>query len=199
MIYEFIRTLTCDFDQIKPFVPSKGFILDVGCGHGIFARKLAQKAKQSRILGIDPAEKKIAAAKNSSLKVPNLKFQRGYLKDISGKKFECISIIDVLYLLPTKEKLSMLLKCKSLLKKGGKLLLVINGKEPSWIFKILEIEEKIMINLLKFTYSDYKKTFFLDKNSYKRLLTKAGFLIENEVRIRSFLPYPHLLLVATPV
>ena len=41
-MYELIRRLLCPFEDLAKFLPSEGKILDVGCGHGIFARVLAK-------------------------------------------------------------------------------------------------------------------------------------------------------------
>ena len=198
MIFEFIRQLTCDFNKIENFVPKKGTILDVGCGHGIFSKLLADTSEKRIVLGIDPSAAKISKALSNYRKTKKLTFKKAYIYEITNNKFDVITIIDVMYLLPEKEKLLMLVNTKRLLKKSGSLILVINGKKPILIHKVLQIQEYIMTTLLKFTYTDFRKVYFEDRNKYIKLLDNAGFEVIQEEYIKSFLPYPHVLFKASP-
>ena len=193
MFYEFIRKLTCPFEKIEEFVPKEGKILEVGCGHGLFSKLVAQKSNNIIVTGIDPSVKKIEAAKrNNNLK--NLNFKVAYLEDIN-EKFDCITIIDVLYLLPDREKLKLLKNCRKNLNAGGRLILVENGYGKELIFWILKIQETIMIKLLRFTHSDFRELYFLDINNYRKLLINAGFEVEIEKNLKSIIPYLHVLFV----
>jgi len=194
MIFEFIRSLTCPFEEIEKYTPQKGKILDVGCGHGIFSFILA-KNKNRQVLGIDPSSRKINIAQGKP-RPKNLKFQKDYIGDIQGK-FTGVCIIDVAYLLPTKKKLEMFKKAYSVLNKRGKIILVETGAGTSFMYKILSLQETIMTGILKSTYTDFKRRYFLEERKYIILLTKTGFKIETERKLKSLLPYPHFLLVGT--
>lgn len=196
MLYEFVRPLACPFEKIEKYVAERGKILDVGCGHGLFAKLIAEKSTNRWVLGIDPSNKKIEVAKrNNDLK--NLAFRRSYLKDVKGG-FNCISIIDVLYLLPNEEKLKVFNKCRELLKKQGLLILVENGDGKELIYQILKIQERL-VRIFNFTYSDFKGFYFLDNKGYRSLLLEAGFKVETEKDLKSLLPYPHTLFVASKI
>ena len=193
-MFEFIRSLLCPFEQIEKYVPERGNILDVGSGHGTFSFLLSKNSKR-KVLGIDPSPKKILSAKKKIF--PNLKFKKKYIHDLNGKKFDCITIIDVLYLLPENEKSSLLKKAKNLLKKGGYLILVINGRKDLISYKLLNLEETIMVKILKKTYSDNKKLYFRDNLFYKKLLKKLVFRILLQKELTSKLGYPpHILFLA---
>jgi 2-polyprenyl-3-methyl-5-hydroxy-6-metoxy-1,4-benzoquinol methylase len=195
MIFEFIRKLTCNFDEIEKYVPKKGYILDVGCGHGIFSKLLVDRSDKRSILGIDPSSLKISLAKKNLGKVPGLKFQKIHLEKIR-QKFDSVVVVDVIYLFPNKEKIKFIRVVKNKLKDNGKLILVINGRKPKWMYQLLIIQERIMHKVLRITYSEYGKTYFESKEEAVDILKKAGLKIQKIVNIRSLLPYPHLLFVA---
>ncbi|KKU10923.1 MAG: 3-demethylubiquinone-9 3-methyltransferase [Candidatus Woesebacteria bacterium GW2011_GWB1_45_5] len=194
-MYELIRRLLCPFEDLAKFLPSEGKILDVGCGHGIFARVLAKNHPERKILGIDPSGAKIKTAEKLAKNYKNVGFKRAYLKEIN-QKFDAITIIDVLYLLPQDERLKLLKKAKSLLAKDGLLLVKTDSKDPRWLFNILRFEEYLMVKILRFTHSDFGKIYHLGINEYKKLLTGAGFKIVKFKVITSFFPYRHPTYVA---
>lgn len=194
MLYEIIRPLTCNFGEIEKYVPRQGRILDVGCGHGILAKLLANKSKDRVVLGIDPSPEKIKATKKD-IKLKNLAFKTAHLID-EKQKFDCIVIVDVLYLFPEEEKVKILKKAKSLLDKSGKLILVENGDGDELIFKMLRIQETLMTKLFKYTHSEFGGLHFLDERGYRRILVKLGFTVDVEKNLKSILPYPHFLIAA---
>lgn len=194
MIFEAIRSIFFPFDKIDHLVPKNASILDMGCGHGILSRLLAAKSPRRKVLGIDPSLRKITiAAKNNLL--PNLSFRRAYLHQIRGIKFDTICIVDVLYLLPPQRKLEVFRKAKHLLKRNGQLLICEVDKSSSLIFKLINLQEKIMIHLLGLTHSDFKRMYFLEKMEYTNLLKRVGFRVCSK-DIGRFLAYPHFCLIA---
>ncbi len=195
MIFEFIRNLTCNFEEIESYVPVKGNVLDVGCGHGIFSRMLADTSPKRKVLGIDPSVKKITIAKKNNFGVKNLKFENAYIYKIR-QRFDTAVVVDIIYLFPPKEKERFLKNLGKILKRNGLLVLVINGTKPVWIHKVLVIQEKIMHQILKITYSDYDQTYFESENETIKLLEKTGFKIIKIRNIKSIIPYPHLLFLA---
>lgn len=195
MLFEYIRKLTIPFNQIEQYVPKKGKILDVGCGHGTFSRMLAQKFPKTKILGVDPSDHKIAIAKSKSSNIPNATYKISYLKDIDSA-FDCIVIMDVLYLMPNNEKNQTLKLCLKLLKKNGLLLICEIVSKPSLMFKLSYLEEIIMVKILKYTYSDKEKMFFLDTKDYLKMIRDAGFKTITYERLRAILPYQRIMYIA---
>ena len=54
-----------------------------------------------------------------------------------------------------------------------------------------------MTRLFKFTFTKYEGLHFLSRDGYKRMLTELGFGVKTRINLKSFLPYPHFLLVVT--
>lgn len=100
--------------------------LDIGCGTGSFARRLAERSQH--VLALDLSPEMIRIARERSAQFPNIDFQ---LADVSAyslpaKGFDCIATIATLHHLPFEE---MLLKMKAALKPGG-VLLILDLFEP---------------------------------------------------------------------
>lgn len=199
MIFEFLRKLVCPFEEIEKYVPKKGKILDIGCGHGIFSRQLALSSPKRTVLGIDPSEKKIKKALTENGHLINLSFKKTYIENLKSGKFQGITVIDVLYLLPPTEKAKMFNKIYQLLSKHGILIIKLEVTKPSWIFYLLKLEEVMMVKYLNFTFSGYKKFYYMDPGKYKKVLEEAGFKVQLEKVIKSLIPYQHPIFVATKI
>ena len=195
MFFDLIRSALCPFDKIESYIPKEGKILDLGCGHGIFCRLLAKTSPSRKILGIDPSTHKIRIARKKSTGLNNIKYQKGFLESVTGNKFDCISIIDVLYLLSPSEKTNLLKNVKRLLKTTGYLVLVEVSSE-SFLYNLTKLEEYIMVKILKYTYSNTRNLYFPIDSDYIKLLEKIGFKKIKQKRIQGKSPYPkHLLLL----
>lgn len=194
MLFELIRSALCPFDQIETYVPKKGKILDLGCGHGIFCRLLIKRSPSRRVLGIDPQLAKINIATRAVNGMKNIEFKKGVLEDITKFKFDCITIIDVLYLLSPSKKTTLLKRVKKLLKPKGYLVLVEVSSKPSFLYNLIKLEEYIMVKIFQYTYSDTKNLYFQSDNNYLKLLKKTGFKNIRFKKIQGLSPYPkHIL------
>ena len=80
---------------------------------------------------------------------------------------------------------------KNLLRKNGVLVLKTDSREPKILSRLLEIEETIMVKIIRFTHSDTKKLYFLNRKKYRTLIKKAGFNIIKEKVFTSLFPYRH--------
>lgn len=190
MLYDIVRKILCPFNKLVLFVPKKGKFLDVGCGHGTFARILMFDSSKRRIVGIDPSLNKIEMAKKLSKDLENISFENKYLNQIQGK-FDCITIVDVLYLLPNREKIQLLKEAKKRLKKNGTMLIKTDNADSKLLFSLLKIEEKIMVKILKQTYTDYKDVYYSSPSGYKNIIEQAGLRIISYNVFRSIFPYLH--------
>ena len=100
--------------------------LEVGCGTGAFARRLAERARH--VVALDLSPEMIRVARLRSTNSPNLGFQVGdaISWDFPAAHFDCIATIATLHHLPLRE---MILKLKAALKPGG-VLIVLDLFEP---------------------------------------------------------------------
>ena len=136
-LFVFARHLLAPLRRVAAEVPARGRILDLGCGHGLFANLLATSAPERDILGVDPSADKLRVARRSSRGLSNVRYQLGRAEDVQGADFDAITVLDVLYLLPDDQKLAVLRRCHELLAPDGRLLLKTNDTRPWWKYGIV--------------------------------------------------------------
>ena len=102
-------------------------VLEIGCGTGGFARRLAERSQH--VLAFDLSPEMIRLARERSAEFPNLEFELADISDrpLPDEAFDCIASIATLHHLPLAE---ILLKMKAALKPGG-VLLVLDLFEPA--------------------------------------------------------------------
>ncbi len=100
--------------------------LEVGCGTGAFARRLAERARH--VVALDLSPEMIRVARSRSADFPNLEFDvaDAISWDFPAAHFDCIVNIATLHHLPLRE---MILKLKDALRPGG-VLIVLDLFEP---------------------------------------------------------------------
>jgi ubiquinone/menaquinone biosynthesis C-methylase UbiE len=100
--------------------------LEVGCGTGAFARRLAERARD--VIALDLSPEMIRVARSRSTDSPNLEFHVADATtwDFTAAHFDCIATIATLHHLPLRE---MILKLKAALKPEG-VLIVLDLFEP---------------------------------------------------------------------
>jgi 2-polyprenyl-3-methyl-5-hydroxy-6-metoxy-1,4-benzoquinol methylase len=189
------RHLLAPLGRVLEAVPSSGRLLDVGCGHGLFANAAALGSPDRQVLGVDPSGAKIGVARSSAAGLPNVRYVHGTVQDVDESGFEAISILDVLYLLPIDEKLALLRACRQRIAPNGVLILKTNDTRPSWKYRVARLQEELMTGLgLTMGHGLY----FLSRKQNAGLLERAGFE-PRIVDLNSWLPYPHLMFVSRPV
>jgi 2-polyprenyl-3-methyl-5-hydroxy-6-metoxy-1,4-benzoquinol methylase len=189
------RHLLAPLARVLAAMPPSGRLLDVGCGHGMFANALALGSPARDVLGVDPSGSKIAVAQASADGLPNVRFRQGIVQEIEEGGFDSISILDVLYLLPIAEKLAVLRACRERIAPDGVLVLKANDTRPAWKYRVARLQEQAMTGVgLTMGHGLY----FLSREQNAELLRLAGFR-PRFVDLNSWLPYPHVMFVSRPV
>jgi ubiquinone/menaquinone biosynthesis C-methylase UbiE len=100
--------------------------LEVGCGTGAFARRLAERARH--VVALDLSPEMIRVARSRSTDSPNLEFHvaDAISWDLPAAHFDCIATIATLHHLPLRE---IIMKLKAALRPGG-VLIVLDLFEP---------------------------------------------------------------------
>jgi uncharacterized protein len=111
------------FALLDRVVPRSGFVLDLGCGHGLATHWLAHLTGQRTFLGVDYDDDKIRIAQRSAPQHRRITFE---LRDILNWEYppcDVVLLLDVLhYWTPEKQEL-ILRKARRALRPGGRLIL----------------------------------------------------------------------------
>jgi SAM-dependent methyltransferase len=118
------------YDVIVRLLPERPYAtaLDLGCGTGLLARRLAERA--GTVLGMDISAAAVAHAERAHAGVPNLRFAQGDILDLPATLdggFDLLVLADTLYYLPPPLDDATLraaaMRLARLLKPGGTCLL----------------------------------------------------------------------------
>jgi 2-polyprenyl-6-hydroxyphenyl methylase/3-demethylubiquinone-9 3-methyltransferase len=190
------RHLLAPLARVADAVPLRGRILDIGCGHGLFSNALAFGSSGRQVLGVDPSGAKIAVARASSVRIPNIRYQQTMAQQVDEDGFDAITILDELYLLPVEEKLAVLRACRERIAPDGVLIVKANDTRPPWKYRVARLQEEAMTGLgLTLGHGDLH---FLSREQNANLLELAGF-VPRFVDLNTWLPYPHVMFVCRPV
>jgi 2-polyprenyl-3-methyl-5-hydroxy-6-metoxy-1,4-benzoquinol methylase len=140
------RFLTAPFLRTLDLVPA-GRVLDIGAGHGLLARLLAEEGRE--VVALEPDLRKVLLPFHH----PRVRFVAGFADSIRGR-FDAVTIYDVLYRLDPEGRAALLRQAAALLEPGG--LLILKELDPGAKFKAgwNRLQERIA-DLLGMTLGEY--------------------------------------------
>lgn len=168
-----IRAFTCPMQALVARAPAEGRLLEVGCGHGLFANECALQKPRLQVLGLDPAPDKIRAAVSTVGSRPNIRFLEGRVETAGESGLDCVAVLDVLYLVPRAGWGVFLGACRAALRQGGLLLLKEVDVRPRWKFYRCLAQETLSVRLLGLTLGG--AFAFAGRAEVQQALAAAGF------------------------
>jgi 2-polyprenyl-3-methyl-5-hydroxy-6-metoxy-1,4-benzoquinol methylase len=187
-----IRWLTCPFDRVEKRVPAAGRILDLGCGHGLFAAYLAVCSDERSVVGVDVDEAKIAIARRAADRLgPRLDFRHDVAATLAEGSFSAIVLNDVLYLMDPEVQRDLVRRAAAAIEPGGTLLIKEQGELPKWKFEWNRLQETAAVRLLKITRGT--GLHFVPMHAYRIWMVEAGLAVFEHPLDRGYL-HPHHLL-----
>lgn len=190
-----VRYLLCPFEPLIEAVPKQGTVLDVGCGDGLFLSLVHGDggANERLLVGIDPAENKIINAKQ--LGGGAIEFLCAEIGSMQSDSVDCISVVDVLYLLPIDRWEGFLQHCVRCLKPRGRLLIKEVHDRPRWKRQIAYLQELFSIYVSRMTKGDHPH--FESIETYCRYIEMAGASVTKVQPVDRGYPYSHVMFVAS--
>ena len=183
-IFTHIRFFTAPYEELEQLVPKKGFIIDLGCGYGIFSNYLGLTGPQRQILGIELDSQKIKFANRG---VTNVKFLKADITKITLKKADVILLIHVLHHLNSfKEQEHLLGECRQKLAKNGKLIIAEVDKKPILKYILGWIADKLLY--------PGDKIYYQMPNEFEKLFQDLGFRVKM-IKADGGKPFAHIIYV----
>jgi 2-polyprenyl-3-methyl-5-hydroxy-6-metoxy-1,4-benzoquinol methylase len=187
------RAFLSDLTFVERFVPRNGFIVDLGCGHGLFACLLREASQTRRVLGIDLDPRKIEVARDAVQDTQWLRFEVGDIVTSRPPHCDAATIVDVLYLLPFEQQEEVLRNAAAALGEGGPLVVKAQERRADPRYAITYAQEMITVGL-GFTRGGRERFFFPSREEALAMFARAGFVVEVEEMPRR--PYTDVIYLA---
>ncbi|HEV8536531.1 MAG TPA: class I SAM-dependent methyltransferase [Candidatus Limnocylindria bacterium] len=187
------RAFLSDLAFVERFVPKKGFIVDLGCGHGLFACLLREAADTRRVVGIDLDERKIEVARSAIRDTQWLRFEVGDIVKDPPPHCDAVTIVDVLYLLPFDQQEQVLRNAASALGEGGPMIVKAQERRTDPRYAITYAQELVTVGL-GFTRGGHERFYFPSRDEAVAMFERAGFVVEVEDMPRR--PYTDVVYLA---
>ena len=191
------RALTCPFGPLIDRFPTKGAVLDVGCGHGLLINLLARDPSRRglRLCGIDHDAAKIAGARRTAL--AGVDFSTRALDSFPDAAFDALSIVDVLYTVKRQVWGEILGGCFRALRPGGRLIVKEVVDRPRWKYWAIMAQEALSVRIFRITKGD--RPHFEAPATYRAAIAGVGFTVVEERPLASANWISHYLFVARKI
>ncbi|OGW12102.1 MAG: hypothetical protein A3G93_07145 [Nitrospinae bacterium RIFCSPLOWO2_12_FULL_45_22] len=190
-LHIWVRFKSCPFLELIKYIPEDGKILDLGCGYGLFTCLLHLTSPGRNIIGIDLDRKKLGIAiKVTTNCSEKISFRMGDICEIGENDLDCITIIDVLYLIPFERWELIFENCFNRLKPNGLLLIKEMGKKPSWKYIWNLIQETLSVKI--FNITEGNSFYFKTPLELGEDLRRIGFKV-TRLDLNKRYAHPHFL------
>lgn len=183
-----IRFLTAPFTRTLEDIPLGGRLLEIGSGHGVFAR-LAAEERASVVVAVDPDLRKSLLPSPS----PKIRKVAGYDDCIRGT-FDAVALYDVAYRLPPDVRRALFERIFARLRPGGVFLMKEMDSGRRWKMKWTRFQERLSDRFLGITLGEG----FVDqpREEVESMLRAIGFTSFRARPVDRGYPHPHILYTA---
>jgi 2-polyprenyl-3-methyl-5-hydroxy-6-metoxy-1,4-benzoquinol methylase len=165
--YAGFRVALARLDEIEPYLPRSGRVLDLGCGYGVVAHYLALSDPGRAVLGIDLDERRIGVALKTVAGRSNPSFVRGDVMEASFPDFNAVLMNDFLHHLQLDDQERLLERLHLITPEGGMLLLQEVNTRPRWKYYL-----SLLADLILYCFEG---GHFRSPEEWTRLLAAKGF------------------------
>lgn len=172
------RAFLADLARVEEYVPRHGFVVDLGCGHGLFANVLVEASGTRRVLGLDHDERKIAVARATvGDRADRLRFEVADIVAVPPPRCDAISIIDVLYLMAPEDQERVLRGAAAALNEGAPLVVWTQEARVDPRYALTYAQETISVSL-GLTRGQRRRFHFPSRDDALAMFARAGFRAE---------------------
>ena len=181
------RFLTCPFLRVVERLPPGARLLDLGAGHGTFARLAVESGAES-VVAVEPDLRKVL----TTYRHPQVSFVVGYGDTVAGE-FDAVTIFDVLCRVPVSGWDAILRTAFDRLAPGGVFLLKEIDPEHRLKGMWNRTQERIA-DLLGMTLGDAFS--YETREQIRARLEGAGFERFEAIELGAGYPHAHILYLA---
>jgi|SRR5919108_1024521 2-polyprenyl-3-methyl-5-hydroxy-6-metoxy-1,4-benzoquinol methylase len=176
-------------DEIGQYLPTRGAVLDIGCGFGLFSLYFAAVAPGRFVRGLDVSERRIGMARRAArrLSIDNVAYDHGDARDFKGDgEVAAAYMLDIVHHVPPDAVgplLRQLLRC---LGPGG--VLVVKDVDTS------PAPKRWFTWALDRAMAPRTPVHYWSREELTATLEATGFRVRRHLMV-DLLPYPHILYI----
>ena len=141
------RAFLSDLPFVEQYVPRHGFIVDLGCGHGLFSNLLKEVSPTRRVLGLDFDGRKIEVARSTIRDREGLRFEVADITASPPPRCDAVVIIDVLYLFPLEAQEAVLRHAASALSENAPVIVKAQERSLGPRYALTYAQEMMSVSL----------------------------------------------------
>ena len=183
------------YEAVDRLLPTRGKILDLGCGEGLLSNYLAIASLQRKIFGIEIASERLMRAKKG---IKNASFSVGDIIKVPYPKSDAVVLFHVLHHLSSKNaQEEVIKKAKDSLEKKGKLIIVEVHVKPTIKYLAAWFADHFLVPWV-FEKRFYTKAYFRKEKDWLNLLKRIGFKVQAKEET-SGRPFPNIIFECTRI
>ena len=155
-------------------LPAEGPLLDLGCGHGLFAFATAESDPRRVVLGIDHDAARIALAQEAGRTLPQLRFEAGDILNPPEGMHAAVALIDLMHYFTPDDQERLVRNAFERLRSGGRLILREVDPEHGPSSLLNRIYEKF-VTTIGFTRTRKEGFHFRTRREWESLMERCGF------------------------
>ncbi|MFH1236301.1 MAG: class I SAM-dependent methyltransferase [Parcubacteria group bacterium] len=180
------------FSLLFAHLPSRGRIVDVGCGYGLTAHLLSLQYPNASVVGIDTNARRIQTAKTSAHEPSHLSFELADANTFSFEQGDAVLLIDVLHHIPYGQHQPLFRRLAAALGHNGVLLIADIATQPRWKYWCA-----YLIDVVLYPFSI--RCQFYSSRSIRSMLVESGWSVQSEIRTDTGSIFPTIMYVAKPL
>lgn len=187
-IHILVRFLSCPFLRTLHVVPQGGRVLDIGAGHGTFARLAVEQGARA-VVAVEPDLRKSLLPIAAS----GVRFVAGFDEAIRGT-FDVVVIYDATYRIPLDDREQLYRRVFERVRPGG--LFVLKDLDPDHQLKMswARLQEWLSDTFLKISLGG--GFIYEGRQSVRNRLARIGFVDFQAEEIDAGYPHSHIIYTA---
>lgn len=169
-----LRWWLTPYRKMTSHLPAEGSVLDLGCGHGLFAFAAAEGSPGRVVIGIDHDAARVDMAREAARDLPRLSFATGDILHPPEGMYAAVALIDLLHYFTPLDQERLLRNAFDQLQSGGRLIVreVDPQHGPS---SLLNRFYETIVTTIGFTRTRKEGFHFRTPREWEALMERCGF------------------------